>query len=203
MVERQKTTELFTGSELTYLKKFLFYNLSAQVAATRKEIVHLYKKAFGRISEGMGVLTRTIQQEEKAKLEMRCPIQLQYNVEYMNKAFNALAIADSESVGVVRSKTIYVNFLYLILRESLLPGLLNDANYPRRSACLELLLFFHKIFREKLWIHWWFEEDLSNLKSVIIFDTYETNKQTAVELYKIIAPQKEPNVRKTAPILIN
>lgn len=157
-------------------------------------MVNLIKKAFTRINDGMTVLSRAIQHEEKAKQEMNCPIQLRYNMDYMNKMFDNITEADKETVGPARNKTIYVNYLSLILRECLQTGIMTDAEYGRRSACLELLVFFHEIFKEKLWVHWWFEDDLLLLKDIVIFDTYETNKQMALKVYKIIAPQKDPPV---------
>lgn len=199
-MESQKSTELFTEDELIFLRKYLYYNISAQVAATRKEIVHLYKKAFTRISEGLAVLNRSIKNDakhkkinENKKYCKRCPMQLQYDIENITKAIDSLIITHKEMNEVVKNKNLYINFLNHILRECLLPGLLNDANFARRSACLELLLFFHETFQEKDWKDMWFDDDIFNLKYAIIFDTYESNKQNAVKLYKLIASDQRVN----------
>lgn len=198
VVERQKSTELFTEGELIFLKKFLYYNIAAQVAATRKEIVHLYKKTFTRINEGLAVLNRTIKNETKHKQiiesknqTIKCPMQLQYDIETITN----VTVTDA-TTEAIKNKNLYVNFLNQVLRECLLPGLLNDANFPRRSTCLELLLFFHETFKEKRWKDVWLDDDIFNLKYVIIFDSYESNKQLAVKLYKYISTDKMYKVSK-------
>lgn len=154
MVETQKTTEIFTEWELNFLRKYLYYNITAQIASTRKDVVHFFKKALTRIGESLAVLKRKLR-------------------------------GDPEGVDeAAKSKTLYANFLNHILRECLLPGLLCDANFARRAASLELLLFFHQTFNEKYWKDVWYDDDIFNLMYTVVFDGYESNKQMAVNLLK-------------------
>lgn len=116
--------------------------------------MHFFKKALTRISESLAVLNRKLK-------------------------------SDPESVDeAAKSKAFYMNFLNHILRECLLPGLLSDANFARRAASLELLLFFHQTFKDKQWKDVWFDDDIFNLMYTVVFDGYESNKQMAVSLLK-------------------
>lgn len=185
----------------------MYYNITAQTPNTRKQIISLYKKAFTRIKEGLAVLNRTIKtQKSKQRLlhiseEKECESKKQNsdslpkseeNINYLNleidEEFKFELTADISEA--IRNKALYEHFLTHMLRECLIPGLVTDANYPRRSAALELLLFFHQTFPEKQWKDLWFDEDINNLKYNIIFDSYESNKEMIVTLLKQFSSKK-------------
>lgn len=219
IVESQKSTALFTDWELNFLRKYLYYNITAQTPNTRKQIVATYKKAFTRVKEGLAVLNRTIrcrrgkqrlpciterseeEEEEESEIDdhileesTSAEISTEENIDISNlqieEQFNYELTADLSEA--LRSKTLYEHFLTHVLRECLLPGLVADANYPRRSASMELLLFYQQTFTEKH--HLWFDEEMNHLKFNIIYDSYESHKEMIVTLLKRFPPRKMPFV---------
>lgn len=225
IVESQKSTALFTEWELNFLRKYLYYNITAETPNTRKQIVATYKKAFIRIKEGLAVLNRMIrsrrgpqvpcasdegQEDEESESEglfseASSPSErsTEENIDFLNmeieEEFRFELTADVSEA--LRSKTLYEYFLQHVLRECLLPGLLMDANYPRRSASLELLLFFHYIFPERRWQDIYFDEDMAYMKYNLIYDSYESNKEMFVTLMKQFSPRKMPFVSRIASFL--
>lgn len=224
IVESHKTTEIFTEWELSFMKKFLYYNITVQTPSTRKQIISLYKKALTRVKEGLAVINRKIKNYEAqhkilpsvtengsdqsngiinnrtAEKEQEIVVletgSLKDELEQLCLEMNQLDLA-TERVSVCNDmycREIYEYFLSHLLRECLVPGLIVDANYPRKSACLELLLFFQQSFPGKKWEHLWFDEDINNIVYNTVFDSYESNKEMCVALLKNFSPGKLQSV---------
>lgn len=184
IVESQKSTEIFTPWELNFLRMYLYYNVTTQEPSIRKEMINLFKKALVRIQEGWAVLDRTIRHLEGKQIKQtRAKSEVVEHEEIDGDSIDELKEA-------TKDKNRYVFFLGRLLQDCLLPGLQSDANYPRRSSCLELLSFFQRTFPDKRWEDMWSKNDTINLKNVIMFDSYESNKQMAVTVYKRLSHDK-------------
>lgn len=134
-------------------------------------------------------MNRNIENEAKHKRQQQSVEQCE--IDNVCKMITSLSMNDA-----TKNRSLYISFLKHIVRECLLPGLLNDANFARRSATLELLLFFHDTFNAENWKDLWFDEDIFNLKYTVIFDGYESNKQMAVNLLRRFASGKLQTVSK-------
>lgn len=233
IVESHKTTEIFTEWELNYIRKFLYYNITIQTPSTRKQIISLYKKALTRIKEGLAVLNRKIKNFEAQHkilnsvnengsaqnngIKNDCITENEQEIEHLENGsikdeleqlcleINQLDLV-TEEVSVcndMHCREIYEYFLTHLLRECLVPGLIVDANYPRKSACLELLLFFQQTFPGKKWENVLFDEDISNLTYNIVFDSYDSNKEICVALLKNFSPGKLQSVSTFFSPIVN
>lgn len=80
----------------------------------------------------------------------------------------------------------YSNFIRHFSQQ-LVANLGSDANYPRRSISLELLLNLHVIYND--WEKIFGIDDINNLKN-LIFDSYETNKSLAIKILQTLSPEK-------------
>lgn len=181
--------------------------MTSQVPNTRKQIISLYKKVLTRIRESVSVLNRSISNKQKladnstveefegcdeghseeVKVTQECSIIIDNGLDKLLSLINLKFHSDDDDEKVsslIDSKNLCEQFLLYILRECLIFGLVIDANYARRSASLELLLFFQQTFPEKKWENLWFPEDMHNLKHIVINDSYESNKEMAVGLLK-------------------
>lgn len=217
VVESQKSTALFTHWELEFLKKYLYYNITTQTASTRKQMIATYKRAFTRVKEGLAVLNRTIRSkkrtqssltsEESAEIAPNNDLAAEQSASAQRSLEENIALLNldaeedfqsqltAELSEAVRNKTIYEHFLTHVLRECLLPGLLADANYPRRSTSLELLLFYVQAFPENQQLC--FSDDMNTLRYAVMNDSYESNKEMVVSLFKQFSPSQLPFVSQS------
>lgn len=173
IVESQKSTEIFSTWELSYLKKYFYYNVTTQSPNTRQQIIAYFKKALTRIKEGLAVLTR-------------------HSTTLCNRI--KAGGSDASKKGLLEELQMYkkqeVNykvFMENLFEEYLCAGIQEGANFPRRATCLDLILFMlteNCIEIEELEKNWKPTDTMSILN--ILIDSYESNISTAFQIIKIL-----------------
>lgn len=169
IVESPKTTEEIIEWEILYLLSFFSYNVSSQSASFRKKVASLYKKLLARFQASNYVITRDITSLtnllKKEPHHQPSKDKLQ-RCEHVKKYYRGFLVQ-------------FINVL--------LTNLCSDANYSRRALSLELLLLLHQVATETEWNRSFSNDHVLNLK-YLLHDSYESNKQMALEVLKTLPP---------------
>lgn len=187
---------------MEFLKKYFYYNITAQVPNTRKQIISLYKKVLLRVKEGLIVIDRMYKKfivgrasvvdytaEDSCKTSDIKVCQVNKTSNTINCSHEISAHSARDMSLIKRNYNLYFYFVGTFVKECLVTGLFADANYPRRSAALELLLYYQQNFSNTCWKRVWHKEDIQHLKNIVIYDTYDSNKDMAIAILREISSE--------------
>ncbi|XP_054727416.1 thyroid adenoma-associated protein homolog isoform X1 [Anastrepha obliqua] len=169
LVETNKTTEPLTIVECENLLNFLEYNSNCQSPATRQKMLALFTKAL-----------------------LRCELNL---FKTMKDYKPAKAIgAKRKGGGIGDDAPMHLKFLRDIIKK-FVANLFQGANFSRRSICLQLLQQSVQIssncgipFNDIL------PKDTVKVLAEMLSDSYEANKELAVNILKVIEQRLNSNL---------